>query len=127
MKNEKYQKYINNFRRRLARHLRPGIGISCDIFPSEDGGAILEFKLGDGLENDDRYQALSPSIGTALTKVNQRAFSGNFGSMRFGGTSTLLEPNRIIYIKESNPNEWNDDAAQRDIEKLLSNSKRAEK
>ncbi len=47
--------------------------------------------------------------------------------MRFGGTSTLLEPNRIIYIKESNPNEWNDDAAQRDIEKLLSNSKRAEK
>lgn len=34
------QAYINNFRRRIAPFLRPGIGLHCNIYPALSGGLI---------------------------------------------------------------------------------------
>lgn len=124
MKKEKYQTYINNFRRRLTPSLKPGVGLSCNIYPVEDGGAILEFSLGKAFENDDIYKEVSKTLGAALSSIKQTAFGGNFEGFRFGGTNTILEDTRIIYIKESNPNEWSDSAAQKDVTALLLGSQR---
>ncbi len=44
--NQVYQSYINNFRRRLALYLKPSIGLTCNVYPTEDGGGILEFIIG---------------------------------------------------------------------------------
>jgi hypothetical protein len=123
----KYQTYINNFRRRLTPSLKPGVGLSCNVFPSNDGGAILEFSIGNASENDDDYKAISESLGAALSNIKQRMFGGNLEGFNFGGTNTILEDNRIIYIKESNPKEWSDSAALKDVMALVSNSQRAEK
>lgn len=127
MDKKKYQSYINNFRRRLAAYLKPGIGLICNVYPSEDGGGILEFVFGEAAENDDVYKAQSKSLGSALSNIEQRAFGGNLEGINFGGTNTILEKNRIILIKESNPSEWSDEAAAKDVNKLVSNSQGARK
>lgn len=127
MEKKKYQSYINNFRRRLAVYLKPGIGLTCNVYPSEDGGGILEFVIGDAAENDDVYKKQSKSLGSALSKIEQQAFGGNLEGFNFGGTNTIIEKNRIILIKESDPKEWSDSAAKKDVEKLISNSQRARK
>jgi len=121
MDKKKYQNYINNFRRRLTPYLKPGIGLTCNIYPSQDGGGILEFVMGKAVENDDTYKEISNSIGTALSNIEQKAFSGNLESFIFSGTNTILENNRIILIKDADTNEWSDEAAKRDVDKLVSN------
>ncbi len=127
MNKKKYQSYINNFRRRLAQYLKPGFGLLCNIYPSDDGGAILEFVIGANIENDDIYKESNNTLGAALSNIKQRAFGGNLEGFSFGGTNTILENNRIIYIKESNPIEWNDNAAEREVKALITNSKGASK
>lgn len=124
MEKEKYQNYINNFRRRLVKFLKPGIGLSCNIYPSKDGGAILEFNIGINNINDDNYEEVSDSLGKALKNIKQNAFGGNLDGFHFGGTNTILEENRIIYIKESNQNEWNDASAEKDVNNLINSSNR---
>ncbi len=117
------QKYINNFRRRLTPFLKPGIGLACNIYPAETGGAVLEFTIAPEIENDDIYKQTSPSLGRALSNVEQRAFGGNLDGFSFGGTNVILEGNRIIFIKEDAAAEWSDNAAQNDVSRVLSEPK----
>lgn len=120
MKDKKtIQTYVNNFRRRLSSHLKPGIGLTCDIHPAEEGGAILEFSLGPSIENDDRYQETSATVSTALSSIPQHAFGGNLEGFKFSGTNVVMEKDRIILIKDDSPSEWSDSAAEDDIFKIL--------
>lgn len=119
MDKHQIQSYINNFRRRLAAHLRPGIGLQCSIYPAESGGAVLVFQLGPDVENDDVYQAISPSLGRALAQIEQRAFGGNLDGLSFGGTNTILEADKLIFIKDGNAIEWTDAAAAKDVNAVV--------
>jgi hypothetical protein len=120
MKDKKIiQEYINNFRRRIAQFLKPGIGLTCHVYPAESGGAILEFTMGPGIANDDIYKDTSPTISLALSQIKQRAFGGNFDAFIFAGTNMILEENRIRFIKDDSLAEWSDSMAARDINKLL--------
>ena len=127
MSKEKIQSYINNFRRRLARYLKPGFGLLCNIYPADNGGAVLEFNIGSALENDDVYHPKSKSLGSALSKIEQHAFGGDLEGFSFGGTNTILEGNRIIYVKAPDFKEWSDSAAAKDVSALFENSKRGGK
>ena len=117
------QNYINNFRRRLARYFRPGIGVNCNIFQATAGGAVLEFTLGPDVENDDNFRETSETLPQALSYVEQKAFAGNLSGIAFGGTNTILEPGRIIFIKDGDGEEWTDKAAKRDVGKVVSRLK----
>lgn len=127
MEKSKYQTYINNFRRRLSPSLKPNVGISCNIYPTVNGEAILEFIIGDAIENDDNYNPESENLGVALSKIEQHAFGGNLQGFSFGGTNTILEHNRVIYIKDPNKKEWSDEAARRDVIGLIANFQEASK
>jgi hypothetical protein len=120
------QEYINNFRRRIAKLLKPGIGLACNIYPAEKGGAILEFTIGPGIENDDNYMGNSPTVSYALSKVKQRAFGGNLSGFVFGGTNVMLEDNRIILIKDDSRSQWSDSAAQQDVDRILQGPQRVQ-
>ncbi len=121
MKDKKtIQTYVNNFRRRLSPHLKPGVGVSCSVHPAEEGGAILEFSLGPSIENTDKYQEISTTVSGALTSIPQNAFGGNLAGFRFAGTNVIMEKDRIIFIKDDSPSEWGDDAAEKDILSILS-------
>ncbi|HEM8241588.1 hypothetical protein ACT4VX_15640 [Acinetobacter baumannii] len=117
------QKYINNFRRHLSAFLKPGIGLKTYIYPSIKDGAVLVFHLGANLENDDEYQPTSPSIGTILNKVEQKAFGGNLEGIHFSGTNMIFEPNKIIFIKDDNPKEWTDEAAKKEAFKIVNSGR----
>lgn len=117
------QTYINNFRRRLAPSLKPGIGLTSTVYPADDGGAVLVFKIGVGVENDDVYMEQARSLGRALSGIEQHAFGGNLDGISFGGTNTILEPGRIILIKDRNSSEWSDSAAAKDVLSVLGRHK----
>ncbi|WP_060988503.1 hypothetical protein [Photobacterium leiognathi] len=115
------QNYINNYRRHLTKFLRPGFGLLCNIYPSESG-AVLEFVIGNEQPNDDIYHPNNASVGEALSNVKQNAFGGNLKGFHFSGTNTVLEQNRIIYIKDSSPSEWSDESINKDVNAVLPNS-----
>ena len=121
MKNKQtIQEYINNFRRRLAAYMRPGIGLACTVFPANSQGAILEFKIGPGISNTDEFRPESETVNEALTAIGQQAFGGNLSGFKFSGTNIIMEVNRIILIKgEDDPSQWNDSAADADIKRIL--------
>lgn len=117
------QKYINNFRRGLTPFLKSGIGLACNIYPAKTGGAVLEFTIAPEIENDDIHKQTTPSLGHALSKIEQRAFGGNLNGFSFGGTNVILEGNRFIFIKDDTAAEWNDNAAQKDVSCVLNKPK----
>jgi hypothetical protein len=121
MKDKKIiQKYINNFRRYIAPNLKPGIGLACRVFPSKSEGAILEFKLGPDILNEDKHMPIEESVNLALNKIEQRMFRGNIDGLKFAGTNISMEPNRIILIKgEDTKSEWNDKGARKDVKRIL--------
>lgn len=113
------QRYINNFRRKIVSKLRPGIGVMCLVRPVEAGGAVLEFRFARNGENDDRYRPKVKSLSKALSTVQQRAFGGNLEAFKFSGTNLILEPDRIIIIKDGNPNEWSENQASNDADRVF--------
>ncbi|PMP42103.1 hypothetical protein [Vibrio splendidus] len=121
MDRNRIQKYINNYRRQLTRYLRPGFGLLCNVYPAKNG-AILEFVIGNELANDDIYHPERNSVGDALGQIEQRAFGGNLSGFTFSGTNTILENNRLIYIKDSTSKEWGDKAVKKDVNAVLPNS-----
>ncbi len=118
--NQTIQQYINNFRRHLAPHMKPGVGLACTVFPATSEGAILEFKIGPEIVNTDEFRPESKTVNEALANIPQRAFGGNLSGFRFAGTNVVMEDNRIVLIKgEDDPNQWNDSAAGADVKRIL--------
>ena len=127
MNKSQIQPYINNFRRRLAHFLRPGIGVQCSIYPAAPGGAVLVFQLGPAVENDDVYKPTSTSLGKALSQIEQRAFGGNIENLNFGGTNTILEGDKLIFIKDGSASEWSDQAAAKDVKAVVPSERGGQK
>ena len=113
------QTYINNFRRRIASFLLPGVGLACRVHPAQVGGAILEFHVGPRIKNDDVYLPLSPTLNTALARIEQHAFGGHLAGITFGGTNVILEKDKLIFIKDESNTEWSDAAAEKDVRNVL--------
>ncbi len=119
LENTLIQRYINNFRRHLARYLKPNIGLRCDVYRAESGGAVVEFTLSPSEENDDTFHPDAPTVSAALANVKQNAFGGDLSAFRFGGTNTILEGNRLIFIKDESSSEWSDSAARSDVNRVV--------
>lgn len=77
------------------------------------------FQLGAAVENDDIYLPASNSLGKALSQIEQRAFGGNIENFQFGGTNTILEGDKLIFIKDGNAIEWSDKTAAKDVKAVV--------
>jgi hypothetical protein len=109
----------------LSPFLKPNIGLSCNAFPTDSNGAILEFTMGEGIKNDDEFMDIEPTVSDALSKIEQKAFGGNLSGFQFGGTNVIAEGNRIIIIKgDDNLDQWDDRSANDDVKKFLPTSKK---
>lgn len=93
--------------------------MQCSIYPAAPGGAVLVFQLGPDVENDDIYKPISTSLGKALSQIEQRAFGGNLEGFHFGGTNTILEGDKLIFIKDGGNSEWSDGAAAKDVRAVV--------
>jgi hypothetical protein len=98
--------------------------MTCTVYLADSGGAIVVFDLGKDSENDDIYKGSSATLGKALQNVPQRAFGGHLENLNFSGTNTILEPGKVIFIKDDRHQEWSDRAAQKDVETVLSSERR---
>ena len=122
------QEYVNNFRRHLAPHLKPGIGLSCKIFPAKAEGAVFEFAIGPSISNEDLFEESKNTVNSILEDVPQRMLGGNIAAIKLGGTNLSMEPNRIVLIKgEDDPDLWNDQGAKNDVERIIGTQARARK
>ena len=117
------QGYVNNFRRHIGRYLKPGIGIRCDVYPVRAGGAVVAFHLGTAEENDDTIHSASADFAAALSNVPQNAFGGNLSGISFHGTNTILEPDRMIFIKDDTASQWRDSAAKNDVQRIVNGAR----
>jgi hypothetical protein len=125
---KKIQEYVNNFRRHLSQYLKPGIGLSCKIYPAQEDGAILDFTIGPDISNEDIFKAPKKTVNSILEEVPQRLVSGNFNAIKFSGTNATMEPNRILLIKgEDDPALWDDKGAKSDVERIINTQTRAHK
>ncbi len=114
------QTYINNFRRHVAPFLRPGIGMSCRVFPVRSEGAVLEFSLDPDAKNEDQYMPIEETVNAVLKKIEQRMVGGNIDAIKFGGTNISMEPNRIVLIKgEDTLSEWSDEGTTNDVKRMF--------
>jgi hypothetical protein len=128
MKDKKQiQSYINNFRRHLTPFLRPGIGVTVEVHPARQQGAILEIKLGPEVENDDEYLPDEDTVNAAIKNIKQNLVGGNIDAIRFGGTNISMEPDRIVLIKgEDQPTLWSNESAKHDVEQIVQPLQRSE-
>jgi hypothetical protein len=101
--------------------------MKCSIYPAATGGAVLVFQLGPEVENDDVYHEPRATLGKALSQIEQRAFGGNLDGVTFGGTNTILENDKLIFIKDANPSEWSDEAATKDVRAVVPSKRRGQK
>jgi hypothetical protein len=113
------QSYVNNFRRHLAQYLKPGIGLRCDVYRALSGGAVIAFTLSPTEENDDTFHPDSATVSDALANVEQKAFGGDLSGFIFRGTNTILEGNRLIFIKDESSTEWSDSSSRSDVERVV--------
>jgi hypothetical protein len=114
------QSYINNFRRHISRFLKPGVGLSCKVYPAKGEGAVVEFTLGPNVPNEDKFDSSYDTVNTALKTVPQHMIGGNIDAVKFGGTNISMEPDRILLIKgEDAVNLWDDAAAHDDVSRIV--------
>jgi hypothetical protein len=122
------QEYINNFRRHIANRLKPGIGLACTVHPVKGEGAVLEFKIGPNIKNEDVFEPTQESVNAVLKVIPQNMVGGNLDAIRFSGTNISMDPNRILLIKgENDPSLWTDEGAENDVLRILGDHTRARK
>ena len=80
--------------------------------------------MGPEVENDDTYREPVATLGRALSSIEQHAFGGNLDGFMFSGTNLIMEPTKIILIKDESSSEWSDEAAHKDIQKIVSGNQR---
>lgn len=114
------KKYIINFRRRISGYLLQDMAMKCDVYPISSGGAVLVFTVSKDVETYNDYKDMSENAGLVLEKIEQNAFGGNLAGITFSGTNLITNKNMIIIIKDENSSEWSDEAAEKDVNKILS-------
>lgn len=69
---DRYQSYVNNFRRAITPYLRGGIGLMTRVIPVRDGSGIVSFRFGKDLPNIDMYSTTKIDIDDALREAHTR-------------------------------------------------------
>ncbi|WP_215405677.1 hypothetical protein [Vibrio gigantis] len=122
-KQSKLNKYVELFKRHIAKYLARNISIKTVVHPVSSSGAVFEFFLNQDDDEKVEYSPISQSVGHVLSKIPQRMIGGDVGNVQFGGTSLYLENNRIVVIKgEDSIVEWGGDAVISDVKRVVSSS-----
>jgi len=121
------KRYSKHFVENFNKYLNPGFQISVDVYPVNEQGAVLEFKINKNKNKRITLHDSSQKIGLALAKVKQNLIGGDLSNVNFGGTNLVLENDRIIVIKGDNDqNSWSNRAILDDIKRVIEPKKGAD-
>lgn len=113
---EQVDKYFNNFRRELARFLKPNIGITISIYPYNLGiVGVVEF---DEEASKTFYKSESGSLAEAMSKTNK--FQNDSPLVTVRGTSIILLQKCIIISKDDDASQYNEQAVLKDVNQIIS-------
>lgn len=113
------QRYVNDFRIKLTPYLRPNIGIEIDIYNCGQEGAVLIIIFRPGGKSIDNEILTYERISDVLSSIKQNFFGGNIKGITFKGTNMMMDPERIIIIKDNSAAEWGDSKLNEDIGKII--------
>lgn len=117
MERQEIQTYINNFRRLISQFLKPNVGIQS-IIHSYDKGVVIVYELSLNLQNKDDFRSDSKDVSEALKRTNLFE-NEEHNTSSFGGTNIFLIKNKIVVIKDDKSQEWTEEKAQLDINRIL--------
>ena len=122
-KTSRLKKYVELFKRHIAKYVAPGVNIRTTIYPVEGQGAVFEFLLNKDGDSSETVDVIRPTIGRVLSEIPQRMVGGNIEGFTFGGTNLYLEGNRVLVIKgEDDPKSWSGNAIIEDVHRVVSTS-----
>lgn len=119
MDNRLIIKYTNGFRKSLTNHLKENIGIEIDIYNCGIEGAILNVIFKSNSFSLDREMNNYNSISDALKTIKQNFYGGNLSGLKFKGTNIMMDNNRILIIKDSDPSQWSSEKQREDVNKII--------
>lgn len=119
MNNNTIQRYVNNFRRQLSIYLKPNIGLQIDIYNCSSEGGIIALFFKPGGKSSDNHIVKYNKISDALKDMNQMFFGGDLSGLHFSGTNIMMDHEKILLIKDTNPNEWAESKLKEDLKSII--------
>lgn len=112
-----FEEYGSSFMDNIKRILKPGIGAEITSYLSKIDGSLIYFQLRPGDITFKHKIIEDKGISEALKEIPQKAFGGDLSGIKFAGTNTIIEGNKIIFIKGDNTKDlWNSEIAKNDSE-----------
>lgn len=109
--------YLNNFRRLFSRYLKSDVGIQTTTYPF-NGGAIIVIELGFGIPTKEEIRSNSINLQNAMIRTN--LFEHPEETQEIPGTTIVLSKNKIVIMKTEDEEQWNEETAKSDIDKIIS-------
>jgi hypothetical protein len=121
-----FEEYGSSFMDNLKQILKPGIGAEINSYLSKNDGSLIYFQLRPGsIAYKFKELEEGKGISEALKEIPQRAFGGDLSGIKFGGTNTIIEGDKIIFIKGGNTKDlWSPEMAKDDSKKLIESIQR---
>lgn len=117
---EQALQFFTLFRQRFLSYLKDGVAIMVKFYPYPNGLVAVAY-----LNNNDKWQNVfketSGSMLEALNKTNLFDFRGI--KPVFKTPSLAVTPNKIVFVKSDNSNEWDDKAMEIDISDIITKIK----
>ena len=110
------KKYIESFRRYIYPHLRDSVSLEVVAFPAKDG-CLLIFEFNKDDNNSTIIKSKSNTIQEAMKKSDLFGKPQDVPSIK--GTKMVLTPNHLVVLKGPIVDNWDNDAAKRDVNKFV--------
>lgn len=110
------KKYIESFRRFIYPHLRESVSMEVVAYPARDG-CLFVFEFNKDDNNGTAIKSKSNTIQEAMQKSD--LFDKPQDAPTIQGTKMVLTPNHLVMIKGAISENWNTEAAKRDVSKFV--------
>lgn len=117
------KKYVDDFRRIFSTFVKSGVTIDSIICPYK-GGTVCIFQFN---TNNSESVIIKDSNKTAMDVLESEGIEGiisvgsgvNKENIRFSGTNIANMGNRLVIIKDDDPDEWSITAVVNDVSKII--------
>lgn len=117
------KKYIDDFKRLFSPFMKPGVTFNSTICPYK-GGVVCIFQFN---TNQNDSVVIKDSNKTALDVFESEDIKGivsvgpgvDKANIRFPGTNIANMGNRLVIIKDDNPDEWGITATVNDVSRII--------
>lgn len=117
------KRYVDDFKRIFSRFIKPGVTINSIICPYKGGTVcIFQFSMAQGesvIVKDTSKTAFDVLEHEGINGIISLGPGVNKENIHFSGTNLANMGNRLVIIKDDNPDEWSITAVVNDVSKII--------